>query len=534
MRVAKNGTRVGAAAVLLGLSLAGPSGVAAADSTDDASPSTARERVKVATAVPSEDRTRRAPAAARPHRPSARNTTAAASEAPRVRTVTVHPAARRRASLMTAPIAVEVPLAATTRVARAVAAVIPAAPAVTALSAPVSAGAAAAATNWFTNLFAPVQALFEGVALMIRRTFFNAAPRVSPVQTSGQVSGLITGTIGAVDPEGDPIVYAVTQTPANGTVQIAADGTYTYTPGAGFTGRDTFIVSATDTGSHLNLLDLFRPAGTTAFIQVAQNATQPMLTFTFVYGSGSQFWGQAARAALQTTADLLATYLVVNSPVTITYSVTASSSALQSTLASAGSDLISTDPGFYDTVVQHKILTGIDSNGEDPDGEIDWNFGRSWAYGNTVGGGQYDFTSTAMHELMHTFGFLSNVDEPGWNATNLNWTAFDAYVVNANGANVIGLDGSWDPTYNTNLTGGNDGLYFGGSHAVAAYGGPVPLYTPSRWASGSSVSHLDDSTFTGRSTQLMNAVSNTGRGVRALSPIELAILQDLGYAVAAD
>ena len=92
-------------------------------------------------------------------------------------------------------------------------------------------------------------------------------------------------------------------------------------------------------------------------------------------------------------------------------------------------------------------------------------------------------------------------------------------------------DNSWNTAYNTNLTGGNGGLYFNGAHAVTVYGGPVPLYTPRPWESGSSMSHLDDSKFTGRNEKLMNAQVSMGQGVRNVSPLELAIMQDLGYTI---
>ncbi len=146
---------------------------------------------------------------------------------------------------------------------------------------------------------------------------------------------------------------------------------------------------------------------------------------------------------------------------------------------------------------------------------------------------QYDFQSTAMHELLHTFGFLSVVDSAGKN-TGTNWTTFDKFVVTSDGttAPIDHTTYSWITTYNTNLTGGAGGLYFGGPKAELAYGGPVPLYTPKPWESGSSMSHLDDSTFTGADAQLMNAVTDTGVGIRILSPIEVAILEDLGYNVA--
>ena len=53
------------------------------------------------------------------------------------------------------------------------------------------------------------------------------------------------------------------------------------------------------------------------------------------------------------------------------------------------------------------------------------------------------------------------------------------------------------------------------------------------------MSHLDDQTFTDNdltaknAKQLMNSATDPGPGVRTLSPIELGILKDLGYTVAA-
>ena len=563
MCVATNGARVGAAAFALGLALAGPVvGVAAADGTDVGSPAVSdtqsqtsaqtgpkttatRHRRATATATaesqteptraqssstPSAARTASKPTAARRGNRSAATATFAAPNNVSPADVAPQPAAPSAST----PAADSGQPTATTSSAVQTAIEMPrrvVAKPVAALSM-TGAAATAAATDPITALFGPIQSFVEGIGLLIRRTFFNQAPTVNPVQLTGQLEGPITGTIGAVDPEGDPITYSISGTPLHGSVVVGADGSYTYTPGTGFTGRDSFTVAATDTGFHINLLDLFRPASTEAFMQVAQNATQPMITFTFIYGSGSQYWSQAARAALQSSADTLVNYFVVTSPVNVTFDVTATSSPLSGTLASSGSDLASSDPGFYDTVVQKKILTGVDANGSAADGTIDWNFGQPWAFGNTVPGGQYDFTSTAMHELLHAFGFISNVDESGWDSTNYNWTTFDNYMVTSNGTKVIAnSDYSWNPVYNTNLTGGNGGLYFGGPHAIAVYGGPVPLYTPNPWEAGSSVSHLDDSTFTGRKTQLMNAISDTGLGVRVVSPIELAILQDIGYTV---
>ncbi|MGI9125336.1 MAG: Ig-like domain-containing protein, partial [Mycobacterium sp.] len=241
---------------------------------------------------------------------------------------------------------------------------------------------------------------------------------------TGQSTGPITGTVGAVDPEGDQMVYSITQTPLHGSAVVNADGTFSYTPGAGFNGTDTFIVEAVDTGFHINLLDWFRPAGTSGDVTVNQGVLPPRVQFQFAYGSGAQYWSSAARSALESVATALSSYLVVNAPVTVTYAVSGEFNPLSGTLASAGSDLISPGAGFLPTVVQNKILAGTDSNGTAADGTITWNFGQGWALSDPVGYSQYDFQSTALHELLHTLGFMSNAGAPGTNS-GTNWLVFD-------------------------------------------------------------------------------------------------------------
>ena len=348
MWVARNGARVGAAAFALGLSLAGPVvGVAAADGTDVASPAVSDAQSQAPTKDGTKATTTRQRRAATPTAsPAGPAKTARSAGAPSAARTAGKPAAARRSNRGTAPATVAAangdPQAAVTPQPITPSASTPAAetgqPTATTSSAeqttsetprqivakPVAAlsitgaAATAAATDPISDLFGPIQSFVEGIGLLIRRTFFNQAPVVNPVQLTGQLEGPITGTVGAVDPEGDPITYSITGLPAHGIVTVAADGSYTYTPGTGFTDRDSFTVAATDTGFHINLLNLFRPASTDAFMQIAQNATQPMITFTFIYGSGSQYWSQAARAALQSSADTLVDYFVVTNPVNVT------------------------------------------------------------------------------------------------------------------------------------------------------------------------------------------------------------------------
>lgn len=384
--------------------------------------------------------------------------------------------------------------------------------------------------GWINALPVDGQAkyLLGGALWTTRRTLFNQAPDVAPVQISGKLDGPIVGTVGAVDPDGDRLIYVVTRGPKNGSVHLNADGTYTYTPGTGFDGVDMFRVVAIDVGPHVNLLDPFRRIGTEAGNLVNQRA----VTFTFSYGDGAEYWTPERRAALGRVADRLIEYFTVTKAVDLSYDVLGEDDPESTTLAWAFSDAVSADEGFWRTVVQNKIISGVDSNGAKSDGQVAFNFGEKWGLGETVADDEFDFTSTAIHELLHSFGFMTSVDSAGNNADRY-WLIYDSYIVTADGRRPIGSDHVWDSQYDPYLTGKDGGFYFGGANAVAAYGGLVPLFTPDPWRSGSSMHHLDDFTFTGANQKVMNAMAGVGPHVRELSPIEIGVLKDLGYWVSA-
>ncbi|HPX36921.1 MAG TPA: Ig-like domain-containing protein [Mycobacterium sp.] len=359
----------------------------------------------------------------------------------------------------------------------------------------------------------------------------NTAPVLgtTTVGTPNANTGVVTGTVSATDADRDALTYSGNATTTKGTVTVnAATGAFTYTPTAparGAATTDSFTVTVTDGYGGTTPV--------TVSVPVAANipGSTAKVTYVFNYTSNPQLWTPEAKAALQESADKVAAYIVVSQPITLTFDVTATDDPSSDTMASTGSDLTSSRSGFYNTVVQNKILTGMDSNGATADGYIDVNFGTGYAFDDTVGASQYDFESTMMHEMLHAYGFLSYVDEAGYNRYT-QWTKFDSFIGTSAGAKVINLNGyKFKTAYNANLTGGNGGLYFLGANAVAAYGGPVPLYTPAPWEAGSSVSHLDDDVFTGAQTQLMNAMAGTGLGIRTLSTVELGILKDIGYTV---
>ena len=141
--------------------------------------------------------------------------------------------------------------------------------------------------NWVSTLpVNPVTNWLEGALLIARKELFNQGTAVSNFQTANSRS-LITGQIDGIDPEGDGWTLEVITKPVNGTVVLnpvnAKNGigtaTYSYTPGAGFDGVDSFVVKVTSTNKTFNVL---RPFGALAdqYVTVAVgDAATPAKSF---------------------------------------------------------------------------------------------------------------------------------------------------------------------------------------------------------------------------------------------------------------
>jgi hypothetical protein len=75
----------------------------------------------------------------------------------------------------------------------------------------------------------------------------NDAPVAVADAPTGAEDTVITGQVSATDVDGDAVSFSAGGTaPANGTVDVAPDGSYSYTPDADFNGTDTFSVLADD------------------------------------------------------------------------------------------------------------------------------------------------------------------------------------------------------------------------------------------------------------------------------------------------
>ncbi len=92
-----------------------------------------------------------------------------------------------------------------------------------------------------------------GTSSAIATITVNARPNAAPiaVDDSAATSGgtAVTGTVASndSDPDGDALTWTLNSGAAHGTVSVAADGRFTYTPTTGFVGSDTFTYRVTDT-----------------------------------------------------------------------------------------------------------------------------------------------------------------------------------------------------------------------------------------------------------------------------------------------
>jgi hypothetical protein len=103
-----------------------------------------------------------------------------------------------------------------------------------------------------------LSSMFNSVVSLIQRTFFNQSPTTRPLTYVQGTNGVVVGTLGATDAEGDPLRYRLVSQATNGVVTLTSNGAYVYTPSQEFAttgGTDTFTVAVDDIGWHLHLFN---------------------------------------------------------------------------------------------------------------------------------------------------------------------------------------------------------------------------------------------------------------------------------------
>ncbi|GJE77141.1 Ig-like domain-containing protein [Methylorubrum suomiense] len=87
---------------------------------------------------------------------------------------------------------------------------------------------------------------FTLVTIPVTVATVNDAPDAHADDLAVSAGEVGRGRVVATDRDGDSLGFHLAGNPANGTVLLAEDGSYSYTPGTGFSGRDRFTVEVSD------------------------------------------------------------------------------------------------------------------------------------------------------------------------------------------------------------------------------------------------------------------------------------------------
>lgn len=139
----------------------------------------------------------------------------------------------------------------------------------------------------------------------------------------------------------------------------------------------------------------------------------------------------------------------------------------------------------------------------------------------------YDLSSVVLHEIGHGLGFLSNAAYDRFSGTGYMYqpTPYDAYVQLPDGRTFLDFC-SRSADLGKAMTGN---LVWSGNQGTAANGGVKPkLFTPTPYLDGSSITHLDEETFSKSLTDaLLTPNLEPGKSLINVGPIALGMIADM-------
>jgi hypothetical protein len=240
-----------------------------------------------------------------------------------------------------------------------------------------------------------------------------------------------------------------------------------------------------------------------------------------------------ARPAIQAAIDIWSENFASTVPVNVnvkwgsssSYGVLASASAKNNFSNFNGAP----DRTLYYASALANALAGRDLDPSSPEVEISITSNAPWYYGidGRCPPRSFDLVSVILHELGHGLGFVSGnyydsfsgfgrVDQP---------TPFDAYAQLPDGRRLADLP-------SPSLEAGRamtSSLFWSGENAIKANNGIKPkLYTPSVYEPGSSISHLDEATFSqSADNAVMTPNLDAGEVFHLPGPLLLAMFEDM-------
>lgn len=240
-----------------------------------------------------------------------------------------------------------------------------------------------------------------------------------------------------------------------------------------------------------------------------------------------------AREAVQAAIDVWSENFVSSVPINVNVSWGRASSYGILAAASAKNNFANfpnaPDKTLYYAAALANALAGKDIDPTAPELEITITSDAPWYYGTDgkCPPKSYDLESVILHEMGHGLGFISGnyydqysgygrIDQP---------TPFDAYAQLPDGRRLADMP---SPSLETGkaLT---SPLYWSGENAIKANNGiKPPLYAPSIYEPGSSISHLDEKTFSqSGANSVMTPNLDSGEVFHLPGSLLLAMIDDM-------
>lgn len=133
----------------------------------------------------------------------------------------------------------------------------------------------------------------------------NEAPQFGSTSFITETDVAIMDRLVASDENGDMLQFSAVSQPANGSLSLQPDGSFTYTPAAEFTGSDSFNVSVSDGElSAMALVMIDVNVATVSFLSYSRNAFAQQASAMPLPVNGRQFTQDAV--STDDYADLIA------------------------------------------------------------------------------------------------------------------------------------------------------------------------------------------------------------------------------------
>ncbi|WP_372773916.1 T9SS type A sorting domain-containing protein [Mangrovibacterium sp.] len=194
---------------------------------------------------------------------------------------------------------------------------------------------------------------------------------------------------------------------------------------------------------------------------------------------------------------------------------------------------------YYPIALAEKLAGKKLNESTDPDIIAQFNSNNSNWYFGTDGNtpsDKYDFVSVVLHEIGHGLGFTGLCYETAAELGAYGWITdhpgiFDDYMINFDGQQLV--DQSLFPNFSAELFDEFESGYleFQSEWALSQLNGSYPrLYAPLTYEEGSSLYHLNESTYSPtNANSLMTPAIGLGEAIHDPGPATLAIFEEMGW-----